>query len=171
MCAQAKAGTRLPRKNVRARGPLHRESRLRGLETWALAGVGADQDRRSLGLTESEVRDGRLSRCRMILRKRSISRRALFNDVSRASLHRCTRGMIKEKHWRGQRDQRGTANSFPKLAPLHPPKGAMPILEERPAFAAGVRRNSWRRPVESSLRGDMVGARKESLVLSVRSIH
>ena len=47
----------------------------------------------------------------------------------------------------------------------------MPILEERPAFAAGVRRNSWRRPVESSLRGDMVGARKESLVLSVRSIH
>ena len=77
----------------------------------------------------------------------------------------------KEKHWRGQRDQRGTANSFPKLAPLHPPKGAMPILEERPAFAAGVRRNSWRRPVESSLRGDMVGARKESLVLSVRSIH
>ena len=127
MCAQAKAGTRLPRKHVRARGPLHRESRLRGLETWALAGVGADQDRRSLGLTESEVRDGRLSRCRMILRKRSISRRALFNDVSRASLHRCTRGMIKEKHWRGQRDQRGTANSFPKISFAVPGVGS-PVL-------------------------------------------
>ena len=51
----------------------------------------------------------------MILKNRSISRKSLLNDVSRPSLHRCTKGRALARPTRPKRDC-SQKESFPKIS-------------------------------------------------------